>query len=420
MVLDRLKSQPAPLDGPVTQSFKGAALFADMAGFTRLTDTIMKLYPEDGLWRLGKIVETYLSHQIDLLIESGGDILKFAGDAIFAVWYAKDEDDMGYQVHRAIRTALKIQKELHNYDIGDGLKFSLRIGIGAGSIHALHVGGVFDRYELIIAGDAVAEATESEKKAVPGQVAVSPLARRLVSGVSGGYSTGNKTYQLVNIERTAEPKPYHFPGLEDQAELALRSYIPRSIITLLEKGPETNTLQILTVSVMFVHILGLNSHVAPVGRINEYMKKVQSCLYRYEGSINRFGMESAGAIILAAFGLPPLMHDDDGFRAIRAAVDIRKEIAELGSEAQIGIATGVVFCGPMGNKHRSEYTMHGNVVNLASRMMSNSKSILCEEVTYERTKDKIPFIKHEPIPVKGHENPVPIFSVKEDEVMDRD
>ncbi|MCB1321068.1 MAG: adenylate/guanylate cyclase domain-containing protein, partial [Leptospiraceae bacterium] len=112
---------------------------------------------------------------------------------------------------------------------------------------------------------------------------------------------------------------------------------------------------------------------------------------------------------LAAFGLPPLHHEDDPYRGLMAAFDIRKELQSIGHDARIGIATGNAFCGPVGSATRSEYTMHGVNVNLAARLMVRADSILCDEATREATGDSFSFAEQPSFKIKGRETPVRIF-----------
>ena len=99
---------------------------------------------------------------------------------------------------------------------------------------------------------------------------------------------------------------------------------------------------------------------------------MQETLYEYEGSLNKLGVDDKGATLVAAFGLPPVAHEDDPVRAVRAALGIQANLRRLGVRYAIGIATGRVFCGSVGSNLRREYTMIGGVVNLAARLMQTA------------------------------------------------
>ena len=87
---------------------------------------------------------------------------------------------------------------------------------------------------------------------------------------------------------------------------------------------------------------------------------VQRAVYRYEGSINKINVDDKGITIVAALGLPPFSHEDDPARGAMAALMIRKELVSLGVHSSIGVTTGRIFCGSIGNDIRREYTIIGN------------------------------------------------------------
>ena len=56
-----------------------------------------------------------------------------------------------------------------------------------------------------------------------------------------------------------------------------------------------------------------------------------------------------------------------------AAMAVRDRLARVGQKAWIGVTTGQAFCGIVGNQTRREYTVMGDVVNLAARLMTAAK-----------------------------------------------
>ena len=123
---------------------------------------------------------------------------------------------------------------------------------------------------------------------------------------------------------------------------------------------------------------------------------------------------------MAALGLPPLAHEDDPARGVQAALAAQTALESLQWRGAIGVTTGQVFCGSVGAKSRREYTMMGDVVNLAARLMqaagslpTNGKgqvSILCDQKTAKMSQIQIEFEKLRPILVKGKQKPVPVYS----------
>ena len=120
-----------------------------------------------------------------MILDHGGDILKIAGDALVAFWPASDEP-LAAATLRAGQCGLAVQASLNDHSAMEGVSLLSKIGIGAGDIATLHVGGVRNRWELLIAGEPFVQIGRAEKCARPGDVIFSPEAWPHVSDVCGG------------------------------------------------------------------------------------------------------------------------------------------------------------------------------------------------------------------------------------------
>ena len=138
--------------------------------------------------------------------------------------------------------------------------------------------------------------------------------------------------------------------------------------------------------------------------------EVQEALYEYEGSVNKLGVDDKGATLVAAFGLPPVAHEDDPVRAVQATLGIQARLQRRGLRAALGLATGRVFCGSVGSGRRREYTMIGGVVNLAARLMQAADDeLVCDAATRQATQAKLAFEALPPRRLKGWKEPVAVF-----------
>jgi class 3 adenylate cyclase len=81
----------------------------------------------------------------------GGDVFKFAGDAILVVWPPSDED-LTTLTRRAGQCALEIKDKLQDVKFQHNITLSVKIGVGVGEISILHIGGVFGRMEYCATG----------------------------------------------------------------------------------------------------------------------------------------------------------------------------------------------------------------------------------------------------------------------------
>jgi len=113
--------------------------------------------------------------------------------------------------------------------------------------------------------------------------------------------------------------------------------------------------------------------------LNEYFDAMSGVIISHDGIVIRF----IGDAILAAFGIPiPRQTEneiaDDAQKAVRCALVMEAKLAELNQRwkaknlpsvaIRIGIHSGTVVAGSMGNKNHMEYTIHGDDVNIAARL----------------------------------------------------
>jgi len=133
-------------------------------------------------------------------------------------------------------------------------------------------------------------------------------------------------------------------------------------------------------------------------------------IHKYEGTIDKF----TGDGVMALFGAP-LAHEDHAQRACYAALSIRKAIEEYGESVKdswgvefkmrIGLNSGRVIVGSVGDDLRMDYTAIGDTTNMASRMetMARPGTILASGHTYRLARDFFEFTSVGKVPVKGKE-----------------
>ncbi|HEX9385895.1 MAG TPA: AAA family ATPase, partial [Anaerolineales bacterium] len=213
------------------------------------------------------------------------------------------------------------------------------------------------------------------------------------------------------------------PVIPNGVENSLRPYIPGAVINRLTAGQGSWIAELRRVTVLFINLPDIDQNTE-LDAAQNISKLIQRSVYRYEGSINKINVDDKGITIVAALGLPPFSHEDDPARGVQAALMIRKELANLNVPSYVGVATGRIFCGSVGNESRREYTIIGNAVNLSARLMSAASKqdelidkyavpILCDRATYDSAKDAVEFKPLPPQPVKGRTEPVEVFHAQE-------
>jgi len=408
LILERLEKNPEPISKPFSEEYIAAFLFVDIVEFSTLTEKVVSQY-YNGLEIISNVLSIYLEQLIRIITNAGGDIVKFAGDALFVIWKLEDpqsERELVENLYIAALTGLEIQNRLFQFDVGENIKLSVRVGISSGKIYAMHVGGAFNRWEFVVSGEALSRAARAQRSANPGEIKISQYAWQLLEKYQYGKKENNKF--KLNVPSRQERvhllnRPYFRDyQLKDSVLPIMKNYVPRAIITRIEEGFDSWHMEFLQVSILFIKVgSDRMKSLSQIDKVQEIMRTVQSCVYQYEGSINRFGVDDKGAVVLTAFGLPPLIHEDDPKRAILASILLQKELEKIGYQSKMGIATGRVFCGTVGNEVRSEYTMHGTNVNFAARLMQVSDGIVCDDNTYHLTKNDFRFIEMPPRKFKG-------------------
>ena len=143
-------------------------------------------------------------------------------------------------------------------------------------------------------------------------------------------------------------------------------------------------------------------------------------VHRYKGTINQF----RGDGIMALFGAPQA-HEDHAQRACYAALAIQgalkgyseelKEKFGLKFKMRIGINSGAVVVGSIGDDLRRDYTADGNTTNLASRMEGIAKpgTVLISLNTYRIVSQYFETTSLGKVKVKGMKEPLEVYELKE-------
>jgi predicted ATPase/class 3 adenylate cyclase/uncharacterized protein HemY len=149
---------------------------------------------------------------------------------------------------------------------------------------------------------------------------------------------------------------------------------------------------------------------------DEVMRLLAEVIYKYEGTIDKF----TGDGLLALFGVP-VAHENDPERAVRAGLEMQRVLLPIGERvrrrhgvdirARIGINTGLVIAGPIGNDLHLEYTVIGDTVNLANSLQTAARpgTVAVSFSTYQRSRPIFRFEPLESFAVKARDHPVKAF-----------
>jgi adenylate cyclase len=183
-----------------------------------------------------------------------------------------------------------------------------------------------------------------------------------------------------------------------------RYHSPAVVNQILQTGTEADApflAQDRDLTVIFADLVGftrLSEGLAPqevAQLLNTYFGKMTDVIFEHDGTLDKF----IGDAILAVFGAP-LEQPDHALRAVRCALAMRNALVALnealpGTPLQVRIAlhSGVAMVGDIGSPKRREYTVLGDVVNIASRLESTVAKpgqIITTRETWQRLNDAIP------------------------------
>jgi len=204
------------------------------------------------------------------------------------------------------------------------------------------------------------------------------------------------------------------PEEEQRPAPVLQAYTPPHLSSLQTRAAlEGERKQI---SVLFCDLVGSTALADRLGPetmhllLNRFFELALGEVHRYEGTINQF----LGDGFMALFGAP-IAHEDHARRAVLAALGLQKLLrehqAELGERhgvelrARMGINTGWVVVGGIGDQLRQDYTAIGDTTNLAARLQEIAEpgTVLVSEATMRFLHGTVEVDALEPVHVKGKE-----------------
>ena len=406
-----------PERSPLTQAqrFDAVVLFADVSGFTAISEAL-GASGKTGTEELTRILNGYFEPMIGLIHTYGGMIGKFGGDAMTVVFPCAGSlrDDPG-AAQCALHCALEMQARMTQYAAlqtsAGTFSLAMKAGIAGGPVFAATVGDPALRLEHILAGSALDRCAEAEHHAVKGEVVIERALLPLTPGAEVAEERGDYA-RVIHLPPPAACTPFTSLPVPAPAALdTMAAYIHPAIAQRLREGQASFINEHRKVTVLFVAFANLDyDHDPEVGqKLQAYLSRVFEIVARYDGYVNKVDMGDKGSKYIVLFGAP-IAHENDPERALRCALELRALPDTL---ARIGVNSGYVFCGQVGAPDRQEYTVMGDAVNLAARLMQAAApgQILVSAATHAAggkafTSETLP-----PLHVKGKTEPVGCHSL---------
>ncbi len=237
---------------------------------------------------------------------------------------------------------------------------------------------------------------------------------------------GSKFCDECGHKLTAKPAPPPKDLSFDEKINKIQKYLPKGLTEKILSQRDRIEGERKNVTVMFCDMEGFTQLVEKLGPEESYsiMDQVYEILihkvHDYEGTVN----EMTGDGIMALFGAPIALEDAPQ-RAIRSAMAIHREMTKFSDKLQqkienvsqvkmrIGIHTGPVVVGTLGNDLRVEFKAVGDTVNLTSRVQNLAEpgTTYVTENTFKITEGFFRFEALGKRKIRGKEEPVGIYRV---------
>jgi class 3 adenylate cyclase/tetratricopeptide (TPR) repeat protein len=438
-----------PVSGQAGGQFvDGTLLFADISGFTAMSESLSRIGRE-GAEEITTIVNGYFNVMLGILRERGGQLIKLGGDALLGLFLEPGS------AARAVQTALNMQAAMTRFartrtSQGE-FPLYMKVGLRKGRFFAAQLGTAQGMQYALFGADVNATAA-TESAATAGQVLVD-AGTHAALGAACRAAPGPEGYVVVEqIEAdgaATPPAPLPLSTVPTLANLrravqlldALTLYLPIGALPRLAGGKQALELEgeHRRVAVLFANVHGLGEIADRLGperkpeiaaALNRYFVAMDEAVRGFGGVINKMDLYDHGDKLLAFFGAP-VAHEDDAERAGRAALAMQAVLQAAGEKIKnevsalnllpadfelrqhIGLSYGYVFAGYVGGERQREYTVMGDEVNLAARLMSVAEagSVTVSQSVRRKAQALFEVSPRGTVRLKGKSAPVPIFAV---------
>ncbi len=403
---------------PQDCNYRAGVLFADVSGFTNLTEKLMGKYGREqaiGAEHLTLMLSDYFDHLIAVVMAHDGDVIKFAGDAMLIMFPTSDVE-LGLK--RATSCGVEMQKVAKEVaariHAQHQVVLSLKVAVSYGNITGLVLGGVLDRWEYAVLSDAIADVGRLGDVAGSHDVIIGSDHLDVITQGNGEVKYEFRKSGVFNVVDVPawNLKIEQLPiPLTPSLESTIRCFVPAAVASRIAAGQSDTTLlgELRRISVLFINLPDFASDTS-VDQAQKIVATVQQACYGQRGSLDKISCDDKGVSIIAGFGVPPMSAEDDATRAVKAAMNIERLLASMNVNVSIGVATGPVYCGMLGDKYRCEYTLMGDGVNTAARLMSIANgTVLCDSITVDATEADVEFDAGGSYNLKGKDEAVEAF-----------
>lgn len=394
---------------------QGAALFADISGFTPLTEMLAR---QLGARRGAEELTRQLNRVYDALIAAlhhyGGSVIGFSGDAI-TCWLDGDDGRRGTTAAVAMQTAMQ---DFSRIQFGEEtVSLGLKTAVVRGPVRRFIIGDPSYLLLDVMAGQTLHRLAEAEHQAEKGDVIVdAAIAQTLGDALHiSEWRTDPESQETFAIVAsfTADVPTKPWPAIPDDSlsDEQARSWLLAGVYRRLQAAQGAFLAELRPAAALFLRFGGIDYDADPDApqKLDTYIRGVSQILARYEGSLLQLTIGDKGSYLYASMGAP-LAHEDNVDRHLRVAWEIQTFSSQLPfiEPVQIGVTYGRMYAGAYGGNARRTYGVLGDAVNLSARLMQAAQpgQILVNDDAYAKASDSFLWETLPAIRVKGKSDPI--------------
>jgi class 3 adenylate cyclase/HAMP domain-containing protein len=267
-------------------------------------------------------------------------------------------------------------------------------------------------------------------------IATNDLSQRVIVEYKDEIGGLAQTFNLMvgELERAyGQIKGYAFKAVlaqkrEQKIRNIFQKYVPNEVIDQFFANPDKMLVgKNADLSVLFSDIRSfttISEGMAPddlVESLNRYFNVMVDIIMLRNGIVDKY----IGDAIMAFFGAP-VKREDDALQSVKAGLEMEAGLADFNARQKaagkpqwqigVGIHFGEATIGNIGTEKKMDYTVIGDMVNLASRLEGLTKQyhqrLIISETLQEKVKDTVPWRHLDSVAVKGKTEGVKIYSAK--------
>lgn len=341
---------------------EGTMVFADISGFTALSERLATR-GRIGTEELVETLSRVFGGMLQITARRGGQLLKFGGDALLLLFTGPDHARQAASAAIEIRADLRLASQIPT-SVGK-LKLAISIGAHSGAFHLFLVGDPYR--QLVVGGPDTTVAMNCESAAEAGQIVVSPAMAALLGP---GSTKSRDDGEFIVRRRKGMVDPVPVPTARASDADAARRITPPIIAAVLEQGAPDPVHRIATVA--FFKFKGTDERLEDEGPdqlaedLHETLRVAQSAFAAEDIALLYVDVDANGGKLFCSSGVPLTSEDDEGrmLRAARSIIDSKTPLP-----LQVGIHRGHVFAGELGAPDQAVFSIMGDTVNTAARIM---------------------------------------------------